>query len=277
MNPQQKAQTIRVAAIQLNSRNNRERNLGRAVELMQRAVESGARIVALPENFSYVGEDLHEKLAQAESIETGASVGLLRAFASSNSVLVIGGSIPLRTDLPDKVSNTTLVVDREGSIVARYDKIHLFDADLGGETPYRESRYVAPGTRTVLFSTLGWTFGLSICYDLRFPELYRNLAGSGAEVLLVPSAFTRETGRDHWEVLLRARAVENLCYVIAPAQWGEHGGKRASYGRTMIVSPWGQILAECPDGEGFITVDLDMEAVHQARRKLPGFPGHQHH
>jgi nitrilase len=237
---------------------------------MTEAVRRGARLLALPENLTYVGDDEKQKLAIAEEVHDGPGASFLRAFAQEHSVTIVGGSLPLKTASTGKVTNTCLVFGQTGGLLARYDKIHLFDAQIDPDNPYRESRLVEPGSRPVTFVLEGRTIGLSICYDLRFPELYRELALQGADVLFVPSAFTRETGRDHWEILLRARAIENLCYVVAAAQSGDHGGGRASYGRSMIVGPWGQILAQCQDGEGFALADLDFDSLQEARATLPG-------
>lgn len=259
---------IRTAAIQLTSTQNREGNLACADRLMTRAVERGAQLLALPENFSFLGRE-GDKVKYAEELDSGPSVRFLRAFAARYAVVVVGGSVPLRCPDATKVTNSCLVIDAAGGVVARYDKMHLFDVEIDRDHTFRESQYVESGTDVVTVELLGHTMGLTICYDLRFPELYRALALQGAEVLFVPSAFTRETGRDHWEVLLRARAIENLCYVVAPAQWGEHGGGRVSFGRTMIIGPWGQVLAQCQDGPGLAVCDLDFDVVATARKRLP--------
>ncbi len=259
---------MRIAAIQLTSTQDREENLAWAERLMTAAVERGAQLLALPENLSFVGRDA-DKLKYAEDAEAGPSIDFLQAFAARHGVAIIGGSVPLRCAGGTKVTNSCLVFDSAGELVARYDKIHLFDVAIDPENTFRESRYVEAGGSAVTVELLGHTMGLTVCYDLRFPELYRTLALRGAEVLFVPSAFTRETGRDHWEVLLRARAIENLCYVVAPAQSGEHGAGRVSFGRTMIVGPWGQVLAQCQEGPGLIVYDLDFDVVAAARRRLP--------
>ncbi len=260
--------TIRTAAIQLTSTQDREENLASAERLMTEAVERGAQLLALPENFSFVGRDA-DKVEHAEDLDSGPSIGLLKSFAARHGVAIIGGSVPLRCVGGKRVTNSCLVVDRGGDLVARYDKMHLFDVEIDRENTFRESQYVEAGGDVVTVELSGHTVGLTVCYDLRFPELYRVLALRGAEVLFVPSAFTRETGRDHWEVLLRARAIENLCYVVAPAQSGEHGGGRVSFGRTMIIGPWGQVLAQCQDGPGLVVYELAFHAVAEARRRLP--------
>ncbi len=259
---------LRVAAIQLRSAQDREENLTRASALMEEAVGSGAQLIALPENFSFLARD-SDKIPVAETLETGPSVELLRSFAVRHNVAIVGGSIPLETRDPQKVSNTCLVFDETGDIKARYDKIHMFNVAVDDTNTFQESRSIQAGTEIVTLEVCGRTMGVAICYDLRFPELFRSLALRGADVIFLPSAFTRETGRHHWEVLLRARAIENLCYVVAPAQWGEHGAGRESFGHTMIVGPWGDVLAVRPEGEGVIVHDLDFDTVASARRRLP--------
>ncbi|MDH4068823.1 MAG: carbon-nitrogen hydrolase family protein [Ignavibacteria bacterium] len=263
-------ENLLVAAIQMNAGPDRERNHATALRLMTEAADSGARLVALPENFSYIGDHPVAKLANAEDPENSPSLDLIRSTAVKKNISIVGGSIPLRTADPAKVTNTTFVIDQSGIPIARYDKIHLFDANLGGAKSFRESEYVRPGALPVCVNIRGWEMGLSICYDLRFPEHYRILAAEGATVFLVPSAFTVETGRAHWEILLRARAIENLCYVVAPAQWGRHTAARESYGRTTVVSPWGEIIAELHDGEGIVLCELDQSLLSGARAKLPG-------
>jgi len=240
---------------------------------MTQAVHRGAQLLALPENLTYIGEDTAEKLAHAEDIPGGPGVDFLRSFAATNKVTVVGGSLPIKGSKPGMVTNSCLVFDKTGGLSARYDKIHLFDAHIDERNTFTESRLVEGGSTVTTVELDGQLMGLSICYDLRFPELYRVLALRGASVLFVPSAFTRETGRDHWEILLRARAIENLCYVVAPAQSGEHGAGRASYGRSMIIGPWGQILAQCEDGEGIAIAELDFDHLDRMRQRLPGARG----
>ena len=258
--------TLRIAAVQMCSGQDRSANLAQAQTLMEEAVARGAQLIALPENFSFLAWE-GAKLSVVEDLEHGPSIQLLRSFAAMHGVMIVGGSVPLRAG--DKVTNTCLVFDPSGAIVARYDKIHLFDIALDADHAFQESRYIAPGNELVTFKAYARTMGLSICYDLRFPELFRCLALRGAEVLFVPSAFTWRTGTYHWELLLRARAVENLCYVVAPAQQGRHNDRRESYGHAMIVDPWGQILAQAPDSPGVIVAELDFEHLAQTRRKLP--------
>jgi len=195
-------------------------------------------------------------------------VQFLRERAKRHGIVLAGGTLPEAIPGDRRVHNTSVVVDRDGSLRGIYRKIHLFDVELA-DVGLRESRAVAPGRDIVVAETEVGILGMSICYDLRFPELYRALVERGAWILLVPSAFTVPTGRDHWEVLLRARAIESQAYVLAAAQWGEHSETRRSYGRSMIVDPWGTVLATVPDGEGIGLADLDRERLERIRRELP--------
>ncbi len=259
---------IRIAAIQMCSTKDRDRNLRSAWKLMRQAVKNGAELIALPENFSFIGSE-SEKIKMGEDVNNGPSIKLLKKFASEHRVALIGGSIPLKTTSRSKVTNTCIVFDTEGRAVARYDKLHLFDVSLDEENTFRESQYIKAGKNAVTVQLFGRIMGLSICYDLRFPELYRALVLRGAETLFVPSAFTLYTGKDHWESLLRARAIENQCYVVAPAQYGKHSSRRISYGRTMMIDPWGQILAQCQDKEDVITCEIDFDLLDDIRKRLP--------
>ena len=260
--------TIRIAAIQMCSRQDRAENLERAQALLEEAARQGARLIALPENFSFLDRE-GDKLQALEDLDAGPSVRLLREFAAAHGVMVVGGSVPLRAADDARVTNTCLVFNADGSLAARYDKMHLFDISLDAAHTFQESRFIEAGTQVVTFEGLGHTMGLSICYDLRFPELYRHLALGGAKVLFIPSAFTMHTGKDHWEVLIRARAIENQCYVVSPAQYGRHNDRRESYGRTMIVDPWGQVLAQAQDREAVVTADIDLDYLDDIRRRLP--------
>jgi predicted amidohydrolase len=211
-----------------------------------------------------------KKLAVAEDIESGPSVRFLREFARRHGVAVVGGSIPLRVNDPDKVANGCLVVGPSGEVVARYDKMHMFDVAVDERDTHVESDFIEPGREVVTADVLGVTIGLTICYDLRFPELYRALAVRGARVIFVPSAFTVPTGRDHWKVLLRARAIENGCYVVAVGQVGHHYGERYTYGHSMVVDPWGKVVGELGGDEpGILCCDLDFDLVNETRRRIP--------
>jgi predicted amidohydrolase len=258
---------MRIAAIQLSSTADRAENLEAAGSLMRDAVEQGARLLVLPEHFSFLtGPGGYA--ANAEDPESGPTLRFLREFAAANHVAIVGGSIPLRAGA-DHVTNSCLAVDQEGAVLARYDKMHLFDVDLDIAHQLRESDEVVAGTDIVTVTVQDLRVGLSICYDLRFPELYRRLMGQGAKLMTVPSNFTVPTGRVHWKILLRARAIENQCYVVAPAQCGTHADAPASYGHSMIVDPWGKIVAEAEVEPVVLVAELDMNHLKDIRRRLP--------
>lgn len=255
------------AVVQMTSLADLEKNLERAAHWIECAVAAGAELVALPENFAFLGDDE----STARSVRQGPDgpvVRFLREQAAQHRIWLAGGSFAEEIPGESRHHNTALILDPDGEIMARYRKIHLFDVALP-DASYRESQGVAPGSEPVVAELPFARVGLSICYDLRFPELYRLLSGRGAQLLLVPAAFTVPTGRDHWDVLLRARAIENQAYVLAPAQYGVHGPRRRSYGRSQIVDPWGVPLATVPDGEGVATARLDFEAQARIRHQLP--------
>ncbi|MEO5362902.1 MAG: carbon-nitrogen hydrolase family protein [Magnetococcus sp. DMHC-8] len=260
---------MRAAVIQMCSSTDRAANLAEAGRWMALAVAQGAGLLVLPENFSFMGRTDEEKSRHREELDDSPSLSFLQAFARRHRVWIVGGSIPLRVADSDRMTNTCFVVDEAGRVRGRYDKIHLFDVDLGGERPYRESDRVVAGRRAVVVETPFGGLGLTICYDLRFPELFRDLALAGATILTVPAAFTETTGRDHWEVLLRARAIENFAYVLAAGQGGEHANGRRTFGHSLIVEPWGHVIARCPEGTGFVMAELQPERVEQSRRRIP--------
>jgi len=244
-------------------------NLAAARKFVAEAAALGAALVALPENFAFLRRE-GEPIPCAQDLE-GEIVTTLRELAVRHRIWLLGGTFPEATAAGDRIHNTSVVVDPEGRIAAVYRKIHLFDVDLSaqGGLVYRESERVAPGAELAHVETPFGGIGLSVCYDVRFPELYRALAERGVRFLAVPAAFARETGRDHWEVLLRARAIENQAFVIAAAQVGEHGGGRASYGRSLIVDPWGLVLARAPDAPGPIIAECRLEEQDRIRASLP--------
>jgi nitrilase len=266
-----RAEAMRVTVIQMNSRDDKAANLERARALLEAAIaRERPDLVALPETFAMIGGSREARLAAAETFPEGEAYAMLRATARRYGVFVHGGSLLERTD--EGIFNTTVVFDRDGREIARYRKIHLFDVVTPDGRAYRESDFFARGREIVTMDADGIRVGLSICYDLRFGELYRRLAAAGAELLMVPAAFTLQTGKDHWEVLVRARAIETQCYVAAPAQYGPYpagGDQRWNYGHAMIVGPWGHVLAQVQDGEGFATAELDRDYLRRVRRDLP--------
>ena len=259
-------QSLTLAAVQMNSTSVLEENLASARAFIDEAGAGGADIIALPENFSLMSETKEQRRDVAERVsEVEAMLG---AAAQENGAVIIGGSTPLPA--PDgRVTNTSLVFDRSGQQIGRYDKIHLFDVSVSSSESYCESRHIAPGETPLALSALGLVMGITICYDMRFPELYRRLAEAGAELFSVPSAFTVPTGQAHWHTLLRARAIENLAWVIAPAQVGEHSSGRRTFGHSLIINPWGEIVAERASGPGVIFACLDRADAAQRRRQFP--------
>jgi len=260
--------TFLVAAAQMTSTADRARNLETALRLVNEAADLGAKLVGLPENFAFMGKD-EDRISGAETLE-GPTISALRDVARHRRVHVLAGSIAEKVDVPGKTANTSVLVADDGAILAAYRKIHLFDVAIPDGARYAESETVAPGDRAVLVPTPLGRIGLTVCYDLRFPELYRNLSALGAEILTIPAAFTLYTGKDHWEVLLRARAIENLAYVLAPAQAGRHSANRVTFGNAMVIDPWGVVLARCPgEGEGVCIAPVRRERLEQVRRELP--------
>jgi predicted amidohydrolase len=266
---------MKVAAIQMTSGPEVTANLEQARGLLEEAAGQGAALAALPENFAFMGLHDADKRGVAESDGRGAIQDFLANMALRLHMTLVGGTVPLRAGADGRVAAASLVYGPDGERTARYDKIHLFDVDIPkrGESAsaerYRESAHVAPGSSAVVVETPVGRLGLSVCYDVRFPELYRTLSASGAQLLTVPSAFTGPTGRAHWETLLRARAIENLCYVIAPAQSGFHPSWRETYGDSMIVDYWGRILQRLPRGRGCVLADIDPGAQAEVRTNFP--------
>jgi len=258
-----------VALVQMTSTDDVAANLAAAREGLARAADRGAELVALPENFAYLRRE-GEPVPCAQGLD-GEMVGFLRERARAHRIWLVGGSFPEAVPGEQRTRNTCVVCSPEGEIAAVYRKIHLFDVDLRGEGggAYRESRQVLPGEDVVVAETPFGGIGLSICYDLRFPELYRVQAARGARLLAVPSAFARETGKDHWEVLLRARAIENQAFVLAPAQCGVHHSDRASHGRSLIVDPWGLVRARAGDRPAVLVAECDLGEQDRIRASLP--------
>ncbi|HEX2568727.1 MAG TPA: carbon-nitrogen hydrolase family protein [Polyangia bacterium] len=265
---------VLAAAVQMNSQDHVSANLASASELIRRAAGRGAELIVLPENFAFLSTSSETaKLAHAETVTLGTPAGpILKTIAAlaeeCKAWIVLGGMPELGPD-EHHIYNTCAVVSPDGQVRAAYRKIHLFDVVTPDGTEYRESRSVAAGTTPTVVETPWGGLGLSVCYDVRFPELYRRLAEQGARLLVVPSAFTLDTGKDHWHVLLRARAIENQAFILAPAQHGRHGEKRLTYGHSLIVDPWGTVLAEAADGVGVAVAELDFERQARVRSILP--------
>jgi predicted amidohydrolase len=266
----------RVAAIQMTSSHIVADNLLVAGQLLKKAKDSGAAIACLPENFSFIGLKDADKLQVAEPDGEGPVQAFLRDTARQLKLWILGGTTVLKGDSSSRVANASLLIDADGKRVARYDKIHLFDVSIPGRNErYLESTHVTPGRRVVIADTPVGKLGLSVCYDMRFPELYRELVAQGAEWLAMPAAFTVPTGRAHWEPLLRARAIENLCYVVAPAQSGTHTSGRETYGDSLIVDYWGQVVSRLAKGSGVITAEFDLAKQAETRTRFPALENRQ--
>ena len=260
------AGATRIAAVQMASGPRVDANLKEAARLIEIAVEQGARLVALPEYFGIMGMQDIDKVAVREAFGRGPIQDFLADTARRHGIWIVGGSVPLVASVSNKVLNTSLVYDDQGRCVARYDKIHLFGFEMGSEQ-YSEERTIEPGRQVVAVDTPFGRVGLSICYDLRFPELYR--AMGEVDLILAPSAFTETTGKAHWETLIRARAIENLAYVLAPAQGGYHVNGRETHGDSMIVDPWGVILDRLPRGSGVVVAGMNRTHIQRLRQSLP--------
>lgn len=258
----------RVAAIQMNSGADVAANLEQAAQFIAKAARAGATLVVLPENFACMPARKGDIGGVAEEEGAGPIQDFLSTQSRLNRVWLVGGTAPLRAPA-DKVHASCLVFDSEGQRVARYDKMHLFDVDLAGGESYRESRQIAAGERVVVCDTPVGRLGLAVCYDLRFPELFRAMLAGGVDLIALPSAFTAQTGRAHWEVLLRARAIENSAYVIAPDQCGRHASGRTTHGDSMVVNPWGEVLDRLPSGSGYAIAEIDPAELARVRESLP--------
>jgi deaminated glutathione amidase len=264
---------IRVACVQMTSRADKAANLETAERLVTQAAATGADVVVLPEKWNAIGHaDVY--LENAEPIDGGESAAAMSEWARRHGITLVGGSIAERREGRQKLSNTSLVFDSSGEIVALYRKIHLFDVEVGGVV-YHESEVEEPGEEPVVAELEDWKIGLSVCYDIRFPELYRILALEGAELVTVPAHFTTPTGKDHWHVLMRARAIENQLYVAAAAQIGETLPGKPAYGRSLIVDPWGIVLAQAQDEETVIAAEFDRAHLLDIRAKLPSLANRQ--
>ncbi len=255
------------AAIQMNSRDNKDKNIQSAERVIDLAANKGAKLAVLPEMFNFLGPG-ERRPEEAEEIP-GPTIRLMTQKAAQHRIYIIAGSILEKSEVPDKVYNTSVLINPEGEVVARYRKMHLFDVVVEGQPPYEESASILPGDELVTARTEYAMIGLTICYDMRFPELYRALSSRGAQIISISAAFTLHTGMSHWEVLLRARAIENQCYVIAAAQVGHHPPNRECYGNSMIVDPWGVVLARAPHGDGVVCAEIDLEYLEKVRKNFP--------
>ena len=264
---------LRVACVQLTSGPEKAANLEKAEKLVARGASTGADVVVLPEKWNAIGE-ADTLWAAAEALDGGETVEAMAGWARGHGITLVGGSIAELREGHEKLSNTSIAFGPDGEVLGVYRKIHLFDVEVEGLV-YRESEAEEPGEEAVVVRGDGWPIGLSVCYDIRFPELYRILALEGAELVTVPAAFTVPTGRDHWHVLMRARAIENQYYVAAPGQVGETRPGKPSYGRSLIVDPWGIVLAQAPDEETVISAELDRARLRRIREKLPSLKNRQ--
>jgi deaminated glutathione amidase len=256
--------------VQMTSGQDLGRNLQQARELIASAAAHGARLIVLPENFALFGVNDRQRMAAAEADGDGPAQDFLAAAARSHRVWLVGGTIALRA-ADGRAHAASLLYDPEGRVAGRYDKIHLFDVDIPGSSAeqYRESNATAPGTEVHCFATEVGRVGIVVCYDIRFPGLAHRLGAMGVDLVAVPAAFTVPTGEAHWEVLLRARAIESLAYVVAAAQWGQHEGGRRTYGHSMIVDPWGVVLGRLERGAGIVSADIDMMRLRSLRESFP--------
>jgi len=268
---------VLAAVIQMSSQGDFAANLRSSEQLVLAAAGRGATLALLPENFALMGEEAQRREI-AERIDLGSPGPILAAvqrMAQRGGVTVIAGGFPEQSESLERPYNTSLIVDAGGAILAKYRKIHLFDVDVGDGVSYRESSATTRGDEVVVAEACGLRVGLSVCYDVRFPELYRAQIDRGAEVLTIPAAFTLATGKDHWHVLLRARAIESQAYVLAAAQWGSHPRGRRTYGKSCIIDPWGDVLAQAGEGEGFAVAEIDPARIATVRRDLPSLSHRQ--
>lgn len=260
---------VRVAALQMVSTKDVESNIETAGALIRRASDHGVQLAVLPEYFPIIGDNEKEKLKFQEEFGNGPFQKFLAASARDSGIWLVAGSIPLSTEDWNRVSNSCLLFSPDGECIARYDKIHLFDVYVGDNESYNESNTMVAGEDIVVARLPFGNIGMSICYDLRFPELYRSMIENDVIIITVPSAFTESTGRKHWEILLKARAVENLCFIVASNQGGHHSEKRRTWGHSMIIDPWGDILSSMEMGPGMIYADLDLVSQRNLRASFP--------
>jgi predicted amidohydrolase len=257
------------AVVQLSSQDDVAKNLARSVALIGEAARAGAQLVTLPENFAYFGAEEGKREIAERADGQGPILSMIGAAAREHGVHVVAGGMPEKSEDASRPYNSSVLLDPRGMVISVYRKVHLFDVDLADGTSLRESAATTPGHDVVVARVREAALGMTVCYDLRFPELFRALERRGARVVSVPSAFTLTTGKDHWHVLLRARAIENQVYVLAPAQHGKHPRGRQTYGKSLIVDPWGEVIAQCSEGEGFAIGKIDLSYQDRVRASLP--------
>lgn len=259
----------KIAALQMTSTADVKNNLSIASQLILQAKQQQAQLVLLPENFACMVKEDKDRLALAEKFQQGHIQAWCQEQAATHQITLVAGTIPLISEDQAKATASSLVFNPQGQCIARYDKKHLFDVEVAEQEAYQESEFITPGQQLVTVATDVGKIGLSVCYDVRFPELYRELVDQGAEILLIPAAFTRVTGLAHWHVLCRARAIENLCYVLAANQGGVHDNGRETYGHSLIIDPWGKILAEASETPSVIVASIELNQLHQQRKRFP--------
>jgi predicted amidohydrolase len=262
---------VKIALVQPNVWDDMAANVAQISALVRKAKAAGAEFVATPENSGFMGANAAASVAAGRPEESHPALKAFRALAQEQGVWLLVGSLAIKPAGANRNFNRSYLLAPDGSIAARYDKIHLFDVDLPSGETYRESNSIAPGSEGVLAALPFASLGMSVCYDLRFPGLYRGLAQAGAEILSIPAAFTRTTGQAHWHILLRARAIETGAFVIAPAMWGDHPGNRQTYGHSLVVDPWGKVLADAGEGVGTAIAELDLDEVAKARAQIPAW------
>ncbi len=261
--------SFRAACIQTNTGDDVAANLAAAADLVRRARDDGADFIALPETVNVMDSSRDALKSKVGPERDNPALNGFQDLARETGAWILVGSLIVKDDGAEKMSNRSFLIDGDGGVRARYDKVHMFDVNLGGAENHRESNHYEAGARAVLATTPWCQLGMTICYDLRFAYMYRTLAQAGAAVITIPAAFTRISGQAHWHVLQRARAIETGCFVIAPAQCGDHPGKRQTYGHSLIVDPWGNVLGDGGEAPGFIAADIDLALVDEARRKIP--------
>jgi len=259
----------RIAAVQMASGPNVAANLNEVGRWISYAADAGAELVVLPENFATMALQQTDLLSVKENAGSGTIQDFLSKMAEKHRVWLVAGTIPIATQSPDKVRSACLIYNPLGEVVARYDKIHLFDVSLSDDEEYNESDVIEPGDNILVLDTPFGKMGVAVCYDLRFPEMFRRMLDDGLDLIVLPAAFTAITGKAHWEPLVRARAIENISYVVAAAQGGYHVNGRETYGQSMIVDPWGNILDQLPNGSGFVIADMDKNKLQDIRKHFP--------